>query len=338
VSDLPPIPESIAGQFAGVHGERLIVAGGTYWTQPKWEGGEKRWTRAIYALGPGETEWQISGEQPEPLAYGAAVSTSAGVICIGGQGPDAASVKVQLLWWDGSAIRQRARAGPRMALVAALCGHSIIALGGRDSPAATGTSAKVWMLDAVDSDWERTRWQEAPSLPGPGRILPAIGAFDNSIFIASGAALAEDQPGKVKRTYLRDAFQFRQETGWTALPSLPAAVAGAPACCDAAGRFLIFGGDDGAQAAETGPRHPGFSRTILRLEKADWRAAGTRPEGAVTSAVISWQGSAVIPGGQNRPGTRTTRVLSIQASKEFFPLSSRLSTKTRTSLPRSSND
>ncbi|HKE30068.1 MAG TPA: hypothetical protein VKB88_47315 [Bryobacteraceae bacterium] len=322
MSDLPFIPEPLAGQFAGVHGGRLIVAGGTYWSMPKWDGGEKRWTQAIYTLGPGESEWRKSGEQPEPLAYGGAVSTRAGVICIGGQGPVAASAKVQLLSGEGSAVRQRALADlpePRMSLAAALCGKSIIALGGQHSPAAAEASPKVWRLDAASSDWERARWREASPLPGPGRILPAMAAFGDYIRVASGAALAEDQAGRVERTYLRDAFQFRQGIGWTSLPLLPAPVVGAPACCDSAGRFLVFGGDDGAHAAdvpEMGPRHPGFSRAILRLKKTGWRVAGTLPEGMVTSGVVLWRGSAVIPGGENRPGTRTARVLSIQGLLE----------------------
>jgi hypothetical protein len=92
VTDLPRLPQPVAGQFVGAHAGRLIVAGGTCWSRPKWEGGEKRWTPVIYTLGPDRTGWRKSGEQAEPLAYGGAVNTSAGVVCIAGQGPDAATV------------------------------------------------------------------------------------------------------------------------------------------------------------------------------------------------------------------------------------------------------
>jgi N-acetylneuraminic acid mutarotase len=308
--ELPPLPEAIAGQFVGVHAGRIVVAGGTIWSRPKWEGGEKRWTPAILTLGAGEAAWRSSGEQTEPLAYGGAVSTAAGVVCVGGQGPGAASSSVHLLWWDGTRIRRRALAElpePRMLLAAALSGDAIFAVGGQISPTAATASSKVWLLDGVN---ERARWREASSLPGAGRILPAAAGGRGGVFVASGAALSAGT-----RTYLRDAFLYRPDTGWSSLPDLPAPVVGAPACCDSNGRCLIFGGDDGVHAGETpdpGPRHPGFSRTILRFDRGNWRATGRLPEGLVTSGVVAWRGSLVIPGGENRPGARTTRVLSVQ--------------------------
>jgi len=119
VKDLPPLPEAVAGQFVGVHAGRLIVAGGTMWSRPKWEGGEKRWTAAIHTLGPGDREWRRSGEQSEVLAYGGAVTTPEGLICIGGQSPSGASTAVTQVSWDGQRTRSLSLADlpePRMAL------------------------------------------------------------------------------------------------------------------------------------------------------------------------------------------------------------------------------
>jgi hypothetical protein len=296
----------------------LVVAGGTFWSKPKWEGGEKRWTQAIYTLGPGETEWRRSGDLPDPIAYGGAVSTNEGVVCIGGQRLAAASGLVHLLYWDGSRIRCRRLADlpdPRMMLAAAPMGGSVVALGGQSSPTATVASSEAWVLEAVNGDWARARWQPAPPIPGYGRILPGIAGCRDKVCVVSGAALSEKPHGGASRTYLRDGFRLRHGTGWARLPDLPAPVVAAPACCDANGRFLVFGGDDGAlgdKAAELGPRHPGFRRTILRLEDGGWREAGSLPESLVTSGAVSWLGSVVIPGGENLPGTRTARVLSIQ--------------------------
>lgn len=303
-TDLPPLPEAIAGQFVGAHAGRLIVAGGTLWSRPKWEGGEKRWMPAIYTLGPGETAWRESGEQPEPLAYGGAVSTSAGMVCIGGQGPASVSASVRLLFWDGSGVKQRRLADlpePRMLLGAALSGNEIFAVGGQPSPDLPASNV-VWILENIDG-----KWREIAPLLGPGRILPAVAGCRRGIFVASGAALIE----KLKRKYLVDAYRYGD--GWSALPVLPAPVVAAPACCDARGRFLIFGGDDGSLAdREPGPGHPGFRRAILRLENGTWREIAALPQVLVTSGIAAWRDSMVIPGGEDRPGSRSARVVSIQ--------------------------
>jgi N-acetylneuraminic acid mutarotase len=318
VKDLPPLPEAVAGQFVGVHAGRLIVAGGTMWSRPKWEGGEKRWTAAIHTLGPGDWEWRRSGEQSEVLAYGGAVTTPEGLICIGGQSPSGASTAVTQVSWDGQRTRSLSLADlpePRMALAGAGCGHSIFAMGGQSSPTAGSASQKVWLLEAVRGNWQKARWKEAPHIPGPGRILPAAAGGRNAFYLASGAALSETASGAVFRTYLRDAFVYRPGSGWEALPDLPAPVVAAPAICDKSGRLVIFGGDDGTLAGKTpelGARHPGFSRTILRQRDSAWFGSGMLPESLVTSGAALWNGAVVIPGGENIPGTRTARVLSIQ--------------------------
>ena len=180
IPTLPPFPVPVAGQFVGVHRGRMIVAGGTIWTKPKWEGGEKRWTTAIYTLGPGETSWRKSGEQPAPLAYGGAVSTPAGLVCIGGQGPTTASAAVRLLYWDGSQVRQREMTelpDTLMLLGAAISGRSILAVGGQTPPTATEASSKVWRLPP-----NSRKWEAAPPLPGLGRILPVVAGGRNGIF------------------------------------------------------------------------------------------------------------------------------------------------------------
>lgn len=241
VSDLPRLPQSIAGHFVGVHADRLIVAGGTYWSRPKWEGGEKRWTPAIYTLGPSETGWRKSGEQTEPLAYGGTVSTSAGLVCIAGQGPFAASVSVQLLFWNGSRVKQRRLADlpePRMLLGAALSGNSIFAVCGQNSPQVTVAVATVWELEAPDGDWHRARWRAAPPIPGPGRILPAVAPCEGGFCVASGASLFVRPSGGSERKYLLDAFRHQRGAGWSPLPSLPAPVIAAPACSDASSPIL----------------------------------------------------------------------------------------------------
>ncbi len=90
-SELPALPDElgVAGPFAGVHNDALIVAGGANFPKPVWEN-DKVWHDAIYVLTRSGEDyvWKDGGKLPRPLAYGAAVSTADGVVCIGGNDAD----------------------------------------------------------------------------------------------------------------------------------------------------------------------------------------------------------------------------------------------------------
>jgi hypothetical protein len=96
---------------------------------------------------------------------------------------------------------------------------------------------------------------------------------------------------------------MRKPSGiWKRLPDLPAAVVAAPTLCDAEGRVLIFGGDDGKLASQIPTlrdNHPGFSRTLLTYDALPnkWIPAGELPLSLVTTAVALWHGNYVIAGG-----------------------------------------
>src|ERR1043165_8486640 len=75
---------SKSGQFAGVAGNSLIVAGGTDFPVSLFEGGKKVWYDGVYALEPNADQWKKIGQLAHPLAYGASVTVSDGLICIGG--------------------------------------------------------------------------------------------------------------------------------------------------------------------------------------------------------------------------------------------------------------
>ncbi|MGB9612534.1 MAG: hypothetical protein ACPL7M_16300 [Bryobacteraceae bacterium] len=77
--------------------------------------------------------------------------------------------------------------------------------------------------------------------------------------------------------------------------------------------MLILGGDDGSfAAADLGPRHPGFCRAILKLDEAGWREIGALPHAVVTTGIARWSAGAAIPGGEDRPGRRSSRVLFLE--------------------------
>lgn len=88
-----PTDLGINGAFIGQHNGVILIAGGANFpNKPVWEGGQKQWYNTIYALSKdGKGNWEvISSVQklPKPLAYGVAVSTLHGVLCVGGESVD----------------------------------------------------------------------------------------------------------------------------------------------------------------------------------------------------------------------------------------------------------
>ncbi len=102
---LPDLPDAlgVAGPFVGVHNDALIVAGGANFPQPVWEN-DKQWHDRIYVLRKqGERfGWQQAGTLPCAIAYGAAVSTPQGVVCMGGNDAEQTFHDVFLLSWDAA--------------------------------------------------------------------------------------------------------------------------------------------------------------------------------------------------------------------------------------------
>lgn len=307
-----PDTSGFAGSFAGIAGGRLIVAGGANFPdRPPWEGGRKEWHDRVFVLDEADGDWRPLGRLPRPLGYGGSVTTPTGVAFIGGSDAEAHHAESFELRLEGDrlvVVPLPPLPRPLANHAAALVGHTIYAVGGSGSPAATEASAAVWRLDL---DQPELGWQVVDPVPGPGRILPAVGVAGDRLVVAGGAALSADEAGKPVRSWLRDAHALRPGAAWEPLADLPRAAVAAPCPLphDAAGRPLILGGDDGTQAGGSPATHRGFSLEILALAAdGGWEPAGLLSEGLVTTAAVEWNGRVVIPGGEVRPGVRSNRV------------------------------
>ena len=96
-TELPALPPAagkdvqpgVAGPFAGIHNDALIVAGGANFPDAlPWRGGKKVWHDDIFVLqrtADGHA-WRTGFKLPRPLGYGAALGTDEGLLCIGGRG------------------------------------------------------------------------------------------------------------------------------------------------------------------------------------------------------------------------------------------------------------
>jgi SSS family transporter len=318
-----PLPEGRAAAFVGLAEGGLIFAGGTNFPKgAPWEGGEKVWHDEVLFLHQPDGAWQNIGRLPRPIGHGAHVSTGRGVLCIGGADATQHFFDVFVLRRDGGtqAFDQLSPLPRPLAYASAvLIEQKVYLMGGTHRPDDTVASAELLCFDLANPGYG---WMKLDPLPGPGRILPVVATHEGKLLVFSGASLAAGADGKPVRTYLRDAWSYQPEKGWSRLADLPRAAVAAPSPAIPAGKshLLVIGGDDGTKAGFQPPdEHPGFPRGILQYDTVTntWVEVASLPADIIPPVVttaVNWRGTWVIPGGERRPAVRTTQVISVTSA------------------------
>jgi N-acetylneuraminic acid mutarotase len=313
-NELPGVPdrEGFAGSYAGVSGGTLIVAGGANFPDKRpWEGGTKVWYDHLFVLEPSSTAWRAAGRLPHAGGYGVSVNAPEGFVLIGGGDATRNFNEVWLARMERETVTFTAwphLPKPLAMAAGALVGRTLYVAGGLDQPDANAAQNAFF---ALDLDQLASGWRELPTWPGPERFLATASAYDGAFFLFSGARLVPSESGKASREWLRDAYSYTPATGWKRLADLPRVSVAAPSPAPViAGRIMIFGGDDGSQVALTPTDHRGFPRDTLAYRVSDdtWSHGGEVPFSLVTTALTVWRGQIVVPGGEARPGVRSTRV------------------------------
>jgi N-acetylneuraminic acid mutarotase len=313
-SQLPPLPDArgVAAPFAGVSGGVLLVAGGANFPDKMpWEGGQKVWHDDVYALTAPDARWQSVGKLPCPLAYGVAITTEAGVACIGGSDGERHYEDVLLLVFTNGLLTVHSLPSlplPLANAAGARVGSTIYVAGGSDRPGEQSALSHCYALDLAR---KTPAWAAVAPCPGKPRILPVAAALGGSFYLVGGAAL-EPTNGRVARVYLRDAWRYQPGHGWQRIADLPKPCVAGPTPAPAVdGGFLLLGGDDGSRTGfQPLAQHPGFPNTILAYdaESDTWRENGKVPAPRVTVPTAYWRDRVVIPSGELRPGVRSPEV------------------------------
>lgn len=313
-SQLPPLPDTlgVAGPFAGVSGGALLVAGGANFPgKMPWEGGQKVWHDAVYALNGINRPWKRVGTLPRPLAYGVSVTTKRGMLCIGGSDADRHYREVFLLNFHQGQLAVEPFPSlplPLANAAGALVGSTIYVTGGSDQP---GEQSALNQCFAMDLAAKPPAWSTLPPCPGKARILPVAGAGERDFYLFGGAAL-EQTNGRMARVYLHDAWRYQPEHGWQRLADLPKpCVAGPTPAPKVDASFLLVGGDDGSHIGFQPPeKHPGFPKAVLvyDLKTGSWHTNGEVPAARATVPTAFWHNHFVIPSGEMRPGVRSPEV------------------------------
>jgi N-acetylneuraminate epimerase len=309
-----PSALGFSGSFAGVSNGALLVAGGTNFPHKKpWEGGAKAWYDTVFVLERPDGEWRTADRLPMPLGYGVSVTYRNGLVCVGGSdGRQHFRDVIRLEWRDGSLVTTELPPLPKPVAnsCGAMVGDMLYVAGGIERPDATHTTKDVWALDLGSAE---PKWKSVAPSPGSGRMLAVAAAFGDSFYVVSGVDLSAGSDGKPVRRYLKDGYRYDSGVGWKQIADMPrpAVAAPSPSPADDAG-FYVLGGDDGTQVDRAPDKHRGFSKTILKYAGASntWREFGAMPAPSVTTPCVFWNKSWVVPGGEVRPGVRSSEVWS----------------------------
>jgi SSS family solute:Na+ symporter len=323
---IPPLPDSIglAGPFVGVHGDALIVAGGANFPRPVWDN-EKVWYDEIHILRKqdGEYLWKQAGRLPRPLAYGAAVSTKAGVLCIGGNDNSSTFSDVFLLQADEETgevniVDYPALPAPCAFGAAALLGNAedgvVFLVGGQSGSSLDTAMNQLWSLDlSKRDDTAAFVWKKEPDLPGPTRALNLTLAqhdgYEDSLYVISGRR----QNGE-EVEFLTDVWQYRPSSkSWRPRAEVPRCVMAGTGIGWGQSHLLVLGGADGSlffKADELRDNHPGFPKEAWAYHTITdtWVSAGKTPQNQVTTIAVHWDNAIVIASGEIRPRVRTPNV------------------------------
>ena len=317
---LPSMPDlhGFAGPFVGSHHGALLIAGGANFPQKKpWDGGSKVWYDTVFLLERPDGKWKVAGKLPQPLAYGVSLSTNDGIVCIGGSDANRHYPDVFVLRWENGELKTTVLPSLPMRCAnfcGAILGSTILVAGGIESPSATEALKTFWSLELGSLN---PQWHALEAWPGPARMLSVAAVQDNAFFLVGGVDLKADAEGKPIRNYLRDAYRYKSDHGWTRIADLPgpSAAAPSPAPVMEPSSFLVLGGDDGS-LVDFKPleKHPGFPKTVwaYNTKRDHWRAAGEMPSAQVTTTMTFWRDQFVMPTGEVKPGVRTPEVWAIR--------------------------
>ena len=319
--ELPALPDElgVAGPFAGVHNDALIVAGGANFPRPVWDS-DKVWRDAAWVLSSSDAEsapkWMACDPLPRPLAYGAAVSTADGVLCIGGNDPQQPYADVFLLAWNSTAKKLTTTRYPSLPEPvafgsAALIGQTVYLACGQTGQSLDTATNKIWTYDlSSGTDGE---WQPIAPLPGPARAFNMTvhqhNGYHDSLYVMSGRRQEGDEV-----QFLKDVWEYTPATdSWGQRTELPTSMMAGTAIGLGQSHVVVLGGADGSlfgKADELRDTHPGFPKTSLIYHTITdtWTTGGSTPANQVTTIAVKWRGAIVIPSGEVRPRVRSSKV------------------------------
>lgn len=330
-----------AGMIGGHHNGAIIAAGGANFPYKlPWEGGQKVWSDSIFILE--NKTWRLASlHLPEPLAYGASISTEMGILCMGGNNADHVSRSVFMLRYDPAQSKVELAEYPPLPYPianagAALVGDYIYVVGGSNGKSSLNTFLRFNFKKKGD-------WEKLEDFPGQARSFHSVAyqqaSASDKIFVMGGRN--QDQSGKstVLDTYV--AYDLKKGK-WEKERKIEVngnnrTFMGASAAAAGSMHILVYGGDDGqlfskletldfeinaktndslrtrftAQKKELLNSHPGFGKEVLAfntITKKWFVQDSLSLKIPVTGLSFKKNNAFFIVSGEVSPGIRTPKI------------------------------
>jgi N-acetylneuraminic acid mutarotase len=297
-----PMPVAKAGAAAAILGEKLVLAGGTYW-----EAGQKHWSTRVDVYNIPSDEWQLGPALPKPLSYGAFVRSKHGLEVLGGS--DGKRVYREC-WTLGKGLAKWLPTGTlpenRVYGRAEILDGKLYLLGG-STDAADFSHATDTVLAADESS--RSNWKALAAIPGGPRALHASAAAGGRLYVFGGCR--NDAQGELLN--LADAYSYAPKVDrWNRVADLPQPVRSLSAAA-VGDRFVYLFGGYTATPAETRskPLDFGFSPAVYvyDIEANRYEKAASMPL-PVSDIDFVLHGAALYgAGGEDRNYGRSRRTL-----------------------------
>ena len=226
-ADGEAVQHGLASPFAGISNGTVILAGGSNFSdRPLAEGGAKRFHDDVFVLTEknGVPEWLSGFKLEKPIAGGASVSTSDGLLCIGGSGYDGVYRDVFLLTWNEESLKIEMQTFPPLPfpmtnMGAALSENTVYVAGGLTGD---GASNKFLRLDLTKQQTSEFGWEILPDFTGEGRQFPVMvaqyAAGEPSVYLFSGLVFPETSDLPVIHT---NGLKYNpKEQTWQTLPDV----------------------------------------------------------------------------------------------------------------------
>lgn len=162
--------KGVSAPFAGFVNGTLFVAGGCNFPgTPASQGGKKEYYQSIYAYDSEREDWDLIGQLPKGLGYGASVVSGDEWICLGGNNNEGAFNSVYSLTFTDSLQIDTLMSLPVTMdnFAATISGNQIYVAGGNCNGKVQN---KLYSFDLN----KRNEWQELADFPGAGRVQPQL--------------------------------------------------------------------------------------------------------------------------------------------------------------------
>ena len=352
VAELPSIDDvkhpGIAGCYAGISNNKMIIAGGANFPDlMPWAGGIKNWSDKTFVLNRNQDgySWEdLNATLDQKSAYGASITISEGVLCIGGTNGDQELDDVFLMRWDATNNKVVFENYPSLPIplahLSACRIENTIYIGGGQSEGIT--TNVFYKLDLDRKNARNWNWEELPTIPGATRAFAPMVAQsngeENGVFIFSGRSY--DKSGDV--SILTDGQFYSPLKGkWKKLKGKQKFPIMAGNAIGSGLDFIVLvSGADGSEflklislekeilnSEKEGneentkllkqaqykrlENHKGFSKDvqIYNTITNTLVKVAVLPFGVVTAPIVKWEDEIFVISGEIRPGVRTPKIL-----------------------------